>query len=145
MTTPREKVRHGLLLDGLGDPLDLNAVDWHVKQQNPAASPSEVQDETLEVIRSLVSDGLFKLGSAKVLGAHPGGVATEGERFVPWNEPLDHAMRKISHVYVKHYDDPERWMYSASLQLTDKGEQLARSIEDKDIAGYRRSVSGRDE
>lgn len=137
MTTPREKVRNGLLLDALGDPLDLNAVDWHVRQQNPSASPSEVQDETLEVIRSLVSDGLFRLGGAKVLGEHPGGVATEGERFVPWNESLDHSIHKISHAYVKHYDDPERWMYSAYLQLTDKGRELARSIENKDIQGYR--------
>lgn len=137
MTTPRGKVRHGLLLDALGDPLDLNAVDWHVRQQNPSASPSAVQNETLEVIRSLVSDGLFQLGGAKVLGEHPGGVATEGEGFVPWKEPLDHSMHKITHTYVKHYDDPERWMYSAYLQLTDKGRELARSIEDKDIQGYR--------
>ncbi len=137
MTTPREKVRDGLLLDGLGDPLDLNAVDRHVKHQNPSASVSEIQNETLEVIRSLVSDGLFILGGSVMEGPHPAGVATEGERFVPWNQSLDHAMHKISHVYLKHYDDPERWMYSAWLQLTDKGEELARSIEDKDIQGYR--------
>lgn len=137
MNTPREKVCRGLLLDGLGDPLDLNAVDWHVKQQNPSASPSEVQNETLEVIRSLVSDGLFRLGGAAVIGEHPGGVATEGERFIPWSQSLDHSMHKISHVYLKHYNDPERWMYSAYLQLTAKGERLARSIEEKDIQGYR--------
>lgn len=137
MTTLREKVCRGLLLDALGDPLDLNAVDWHVRQQNPSASRSEIQNETLEVMRSLVSDGLFRLGGAKVLGPHPGGVATEGERFVSWDQSLDHSMHKITHVYLKHYDDPERWMYSAWLQLTDKGEELARSIEDKDIQGYR--------
>jgi hypothetical protein len=137
MSTAREKVRHGLLLDALGDPLDLNAVDWHVKQQNPSATPSEVQNETLEVIRSLVSDGLFRLGGEVVLGEHLGGVATEGERFVAWDDPLDHSIRKISHVYVRHYDDPERWMYSAYMQLTDEGEQLAQSLERKDIASYR--------
>jgi hypothetical protein len=95
------------------------------------------QNETLEVIRSLVSDGLFRLGGAAVLGEHLGGVATEGERFVPWNQPLDHSMHKISRVYVRHYDDPERWMYSAFMELTDNGEQLARSLERKDIASYR--------
>lgn len=57
MRDAREKVRHGLLLDALGDPVDLNSIDWHVRQQNPSATPSEVQNETLEVIRSLVSEG----------------------------------------------------------------------------------------
>ncbi len=138
MSTPREMLRHGLLLNGLGKLVDLNAVDWHVRQQNPSASPSEVQNETLEVIRSLVSDGLFRLGGVHAEGEHLGGVVSAGsERFDPWDRPLDHTMHKISHVYVKHYDDPERWMYSAWLQLTDKGEQLARSIEEKDIEGYR--------
>jgi hypothetical protein len=130
-------VRHGLLLDALGDPVDLNGVDWHVRQQNPSATPAEVQDETLEVIRSLVTDGLFRLGSEVVLGKHLGGVASEGERFVAWSHPLDRSLHKISQVYVKHYDDPERWMYSAFLELTDKGEQVARSLEREDIESYR--------
>jgi hypothetical protein len=138
MSDGREKVRHGLLLDALGDPVDLNSIDWHVRQQNPSATPSEVQNETLEVIRSLLSDGLFRLGGEVVLGEHPGGVATEGERFVGWNQSLDHSLRKISHTYVKHYDDPQKWMYSAFMELTDKGEQLARSLEQKDIDSYRR-------
>lgn len=138
MSEPREKVRHGLLLDALGDPVDLNSIDWHVRQQNPSATPSQVQDETLEVIRSLVSDGLFTLGGEAVIGEQPGGAASEGERFVEWNRSLDHSLRKISHTYVKHYDDPERWMYAASMELTDKGERLARSLEQKDIDSYRR-------
>lgn len=138
MSDAREMVCHGLLLDALGDPVDLNAVDWHVRQHLPSATPSEVQNETLEIIRSLVSDGLFRLGGASVLGERLGGVATEGEQFVPWNEPLDHLMHKISRVYVKHYDDPERWMYSAFMELTDKGEQVARSLEQKDIDSYRK-------
>lgn len=138
MSTPREVVRHGLLLDGLGKLLDLNAVDWHVRRQNPSASPSEVQHETLEVIRSLVSEGLFRVGGVNSEGEHLGGVVSAGgERFDHWDRPLDHTMSKIAHLYVRHYDDPQRWMYSAWLQLTDKGEQLARSIEEKDIEGYR--------
>lgn len=131
MSTPREKACHGLLLDGLGNILDLNAVDWHVRQQNPTASPSEVQNEALEVIRSLVSDGLVRLGGMTQEREH------SPERFIAWNDPLDHSIHKISHVYVRHYDDPERWMYSVWLQVTDKGEQLAQSIEKKDLEGYR--------
>jgi hypothetical protein len=127
MSTAREKVRNELLLDSLGKPVDLNAVDYHVRQQNPSASPPEVQNETLEIIRSLVSDGLFRLGA----------VSEKGEQFVAWNQPLDHSMHKISRVYVRHYDDPEKWMFSAWMELTDKGEQLARSREEKDIDSYK--------
>lgn len=137
MSDAREVVRHALLLDALGDPVDLNSVDWHVKQHNPSATPAEVQSETLQVIRSLVGDGLFRLGGEAVLGEHLGGVATEGERFVPWNQSLEDSLHKISHVYIRHYDDPEKWMYAAFLQLTDKGEQLARSMEHKDVESYR--------
>ena len=31
---------------------------------------------------------------------------------------------------VRHYDDPEEWMFTAWMALTDKGEQLARSLEE---------------
>ncbi len=46
-------------------------------------------------------------------------------RFVAWKRSLDHSMQKISHVYVRHYDEPTKWMFAASLELTDKGEQFA--------------------
>jgi hypothetical protein len=57
MSTPREQARNGLLVDGLSNPLDLNAIDWHIRRQNPSASPSAIQNETLELIRCLVSGG----------------------------------------------------------------------------------------
>ncbi len=102
MSTARDELRNGLLLDALGKPLDLNAVDWHVRHRNPSAPVGE-----------------------------------KDERFVAWNKSLDHSIHKISYDYVKHYDDPERWMFSAWLSLTAKGELLARSIEEKDIDSYR--------
>jgi hypothetical protein len=46
-------------------------------------------------------------------------------------------MKKISHVYVRHYDEPTKWMFAAWLELTDKGERFARAREEKDIASYR--------
>jgi hypothetical protein len=127
MSTAREAMRNGLLLEALGKPIDLNAVDWHVRHRNPSTSPSEVQDETLELIRAVVSEGLFRLGS----------VSEKGDRFVAWKRSLDHSIHRISHVYVKHYDDPERWMFAAWLSLTAKGEQLAQCLEEKDIDLYR--------
>jgi hypothetical protein len=126
MSTSRDEVRNGLLLDALGKPVDLNAVDWHVRHTNPSPTPSEVQNETLEIIRALVSEGLFTLGA----------VGERDELFVAWNKPLDHSIHKISHAYVKHYDDPEKWMFSAWLSLNAKGELRARSLEEKDINSY---------
>jgi hypothetical protein len=123
----REVVRNQLLLDALSGPIDLNAVDWRVKHQHSSASPPEVQNETLDAIREWVNDGLFRLGT-------PSGKA---KRFVAWHHSIDHSLHKISHAYVGRYDDPEKWMYSAWLALTAKGELLARSIETKDIDGYR--------
>ena len=127
MSTVRDAMRNGLLLEALGKPVDLNAVDWHVRHRNPSAPPSEVQNQTLELIRDVVSEGLFRLGS----------VSEKDDRFVAWRRSLDHSIHKISHLYVKHYDDPERWMFSAWLSLTAKGEELAQCLEDKDIDLYR--------
>jgi hypothetical protein len=127
MSTAGGAVRTGLLLEGLGKPVDLNAVDWHVRHRNPSASPSEIQNETLELIRAVVSDGLFRLGS----------VGEKDERFVAWRRSLDHSIHKISHVYVNHYEDPVRWMFAAWLSLIAKAGQLAQCLEEKDIDLYR--------
>lgn len=123
--TTTEMIRDNLLLKGLGRPVPLNAVDWKVKQQNPSASDAQVQKQTLETIRTLVDDGLFRLGDVNKF------------RFIASKRPLDRSMHKISHRYVGHYDDPRRWMFSAWMTLTDKGQQLALSLEERAIDLYR--------
>jgi hypothetical protein len=123
--TTTEMIRDNLLLKGLGRPVPLNAIDWKIKQQNPSASDAQVQKETLETIRTLVNDGLFRLGDVNKF------------RFVASKRPLDRSMHKISHRYVGHYDDPRRWMFSAWMKLTDKGQQLALSLEERAIDSYR--------
>ena len=123
----REVVRNQLLLDALAGPIDLNAVDWRVRHQHPSASPVEVQNETLDAIREWVTDGWFRLGER----------SGKTHRFTAWRRSLDHSLHKISHAYVRHYGDPEKWMFAVWLALTAKGEQLARSLEQKDIDGYR--------
>ena len=132
MSATREALRNDLLLEALGKPIDLNAVDWHVKHHNPSASTLDVQHETLDAIREWVTDGLVKLGA----------LTGESQRFAAWHHSLDHSLHEISHNYVKHYDDPEKWMYSVWLSLTAKGELLARSLEEKDIDGYRPKAPG---
>jgi hypothetical protein len=123
--TTTQLIRDNLLLKGLGRPVALNAVDWKIKQQNPSASDAQVQRETLETIRTLVDDGLFRLGDVNKF------------RFVASKQPLDRSIRRISHRYVGHYDDPKRWMFSAWMKLTDKGQQLALSLEERAIDSYR--------
>jgi hypothetical protein len=58
-------------------------------------------------------------------------------RFVASKRPLDRSIPKISHRYVGHYDDPRRWMFSAWMKLTDKGQELALSLEERAIDSYR--------
>jgi hypothetical protein len=126
----RDVVRNQLLIDALGGPIDLNLVDRRIKHENSSASALEVQNETLDAIREWVTDELFRIGA-------PEG---KSQRFSAWHHSLEHSLHKISHNYVKHYDDPERWMFSAWLALTGKGELLARSLEEKDIDGYRQKT-----
>jgi hypothetical protein len=130
--TTTEIVRDNLLLKGLSRPVPLNAIDWKVKQQNPSASDTQVQQATLETIRSLVDDGLFRLGDV------------HKRRFVVSKQPLDRSINKISHRYVGHYDDPKRWMYLAWMKLTDKGQQLALSLEEQGIDSYREHEAAQD-
>jgi hypothetical protein len=65
-------------------------------------------------------------------------------RFVSSKRPLDRSMHQISHQYVDHYDDPKRWMFSAWMRLTSKGQQLALSLEQRAVDSYRDSWAGAD-
>jgi hypothetical protein len=130
--TTSDKIRENLLVKGLGRPVALNAVDWKIKQDHPSAPVSEIQDETLEVIRTLVDDGLFTLG------------AVHKHRFVSSKRSLDRSMHRISRRYVGHYDRPEGWMFAAWMKLTDRGEQLALSLEQRVFDSYRDSWASSD-
>ena len=120
MTTALERVRRELLLGALEGPLPLTAVDSCVTQQNRSAPDTEVQHATLETIRWLVGEGLVVLGD----------VSGETGRLVVWSGSLEESMQKISDLYVHNYDDPGAWIWSAWLELTDKGEQVARALRD---------------
>ena len=110
--TTSEKIRENLLIKGLGRPVALNAVDWKIKQDHPSASISEVQDETLEVIRTLVDDGLFTLGAVRkhrFVSSKPSPGSLDAPNFPP---------------YVGHYERPESWMFAAWMKLTDRANNL---------------------
>jgi hypothetical protein len=120
MTNALERVRRELLLGALEGPVPLTAVDSCVTQQDRSAPVTEVQNATLETIRSLVGEGLVVLGD----------VSGETGRLVAWSGSLEESMQKISDLYVVNYDDPGAWIWSAWFELTRKGEQVARALQE---------------
>jgi hypothetical protein len=74
----------------------------------------EAQVLTLDMIRELVSEGLFVLG-----------VPTRHGGFDAWNLPLDVAMTKVEDAYVKNFDDRWGWTTMAWIDQTEKGKKLA--------------------
>src|ERR1700761_8703312 len=119
MTNALEKVRTELLLGALDGALPLTAVDSCVTQHKQGAPASEVQEATLKTIHSLVDEGLLVLGD----------MSGETGRLAPWSASLEESMRKVSDAYVVRYDDPDAWIWSAWLELTDKGKQVAQTLQ----------------
>ncbi|WP_245846959.1 hypothetical protein [Mycobacterium szulgai] len=76
-----------------------------------------MQQLALNMIRELVNEGLFDIGSIEGTRRHP--------YFEPWNLPLDEAMAKIEDAYINHFDDPWGWQTMCWLNPTDKGKELA--------------------
>ena len=113
--TPRESV----LLRGLDDWVALEAVHSAVAEANGGAPTSVVQDETLALIRSLVDEGLFRLGD----------LATANQEFSAWGSSLDESIERIRDVYISNFDDQNVWPWYCWLDLTEKGEQVANEIE----------------
>jgi hypothetical protein len=92
-----------------------------VTENNPGAPVSEVQDQAILLIRSLISEGLFDVGD----------LSGRGAQFVAWDTPLDESMQRIHDLYVKRFDDKSDWPWAVWLKLTDKGESVARSVAER--------------
>jgi hypothetical protein len=103
-----------VLLDGLDHLVCLAHVHCLVPRQHPLASDPELQGETMGAVRFLVRSGLAEVGYRG-----PGG------RFVA--EPLDVAMQEVHDAYVRHYDQPDDWIWCCWLHLTPAGRRFARS------------------
>jgi len=113
-TTARE-----LLTSGLDDWVHLYEVHAQVARDNPHATTAQVQQKTLDTIRSLVAQGLFDVGD---LGG-PGG------EFAAWTTPLDESIRRIAAAYIGHFDDESAWIWKFWLALTDQGRRTAEAIQ----------------
>jgi hypothetical protein len=111
--------REEVLLRGLIDWVALQRIHSRVARENAGEPLAVVQDKVLDLIRSLVTDGLFKLGD----------LATEDNRFGAWDCPLDESIQRIRDVYVDNFDDETKWWFVCWLDSTEKGHQVAEAIE----------------
>lgn len=113
--------RDKVLLLGLVDWVPLERVHHEVAQANREASPRDVQRLTLDLIDSLVGQGLFVIGN----------LIDKGSRFEPWETSLPASIQRLREVYVDGYDDPDTWQWFCWLDLTEKGEKIALPLEEQ--------------
>jgi hypothetical protein len=111
--------RDEVLLRGLIDWVALSSVHGAVEQENPGEPLAVVQDKVLDLIRSLVTDGLFELGD----------LATPNHRFGAWNARLGESIQRVRDVYVNQFDDDPEWWFYCWLDPTEKGLKAAKAIE----------------
>jgi hypothetical protein len=120
-----KSARDEVLLRGLIDWVALERVHRRVARANPGKPVADIQNKTLDLIWSLVSDGMFELGD--LTGA--------GGRFAAWTAQLDESIRRIRHVYVTKFDHEEEWWFYCWLAITEKGLQAAEAIAARSITG----------
>ena len=117
--------RDEVLLRGLIDWVALERVHRRVAGENAGEPLATIQDKVLDLIHSLVTDGLFELGD----------LATPNHRFGAWDAPLDESIQRIRDVYVNQFDDDPEWWFYCWLKLTEKGRKLAEAIEANQDSG----------
>jgi hypothetical protein len=114
-----EFLRNELLLDGLAMCVPVAQVTSVMSREHLADTVAAEQNLVLRTIRSLLDDGLMKIGD--ILGA-------SDERVVPWDLSVDAAMDRVHDLFVGHYDEPSLWDLAIWLQLTPEGERLAQCL-----------------
>jgi hypothetical protein len=82
--------REEVLLRGLIDWVALERIHWIVARENLGETLSLIQEKVLDLIRSLVADGLYVVGD----------LTTEDHRFGAWDAPLDKSLQRIRDVYT---------------------------------------------
>ncbi|BBY25462.1 hypothetical protein MSTO_56670 [Mycobacterium stomatepiae] len=112
-------LRNELLLDGTAMCIPMAQVTAIISRENLADNVAAHQDLVLRTIRSLLDDGLMKIGD--IFGA-------SDERVVPWDLSIDAAMDRVRDLFVDHYDEPDLYDFRIWLQLNPAGEQAARAL-----------------
>lgn len=113
---PRDEV----LLLGLVDWVPLERMHQAVVDADPERPPAQTQQQTLNLINDLASEGLFTIGD----------LTGEGSRFAPWAMTIDQSLQRIRDVYVDGFDNPDYWFWFCWLDLTERGQRLAQPLED---------------
>lgn len=127
-------VRESVLLRGLSDWVALDRIHWDIARSMPNAPLVAIQTTTLDLIRSLVEEGLFEVGEV-----------TAGSGFMAWTTSLEESVTRIRRVYVERFDDRDRWPWYCWLNLTDKGEQVARGTAAKQVHDHRTRPNDRNQ
>jgi hypothetical protein len=115
----QDRLRMRLLSDAVGNCLPMAHVMSVMSREQLADTVAAEQNLVLRTIRSLLEEGLMKIGD--ILGA-------SDERVVPWDLSTDAAMDRVHDLFVGHYDEPSLWDLAIWLQLTPEGERLAQSL-----------------
>jgi hypothetical protein len=115
--------REESIWEGSDGDMSINQIHNNVAEHNPSASTSQVQQMTVDLVRSLLSDGLFELS--------PKAVKEDAslEEWIDW----------IRSLYVEHFDEPTKWWSSIWLYVTDKGRREADRIEETYFADAKRA------
>jgi|SRR6185437_8527881 len=111
--------RDEVLLRGLIDWVALERIHSIVAQENQDQPLAIIQDKVLSLIRSLVTEGLFEVGS----------LSSSNGRFSAWETTLDESIERIRDVYTSKFDDEPAWWFYCWLDATEKGQLAAKVIE----------------
>ncbi len=124
MSYAHDSAHAKILMEGLGGGVCLLAVHWHVQEANRQAYLPRIRATALSIVRSLLRDGLFELGT----------MAPNAHRFVPADDP-EAALREVRADYVDNFDI-FGWQYHWWLIITAQGRQLAEPL----ITAYQREL-----
>jgi hypothetical protein len=117
--TAQERLRTELLISALYDWVPLAEIDSRIIDNHITESLAAQQDFALQLIRSLVEDGLMEIGD----------LPDPGRKLITWDLPLDDALKRISDRFIGHYDDVAMWGFSVWLDLTEAGKRVATELE----------------
>ncbi|SHY53634.1 Uncharacterised protein [Mycobacteroides abscessus subsp. bolletii] len=113
-----------ILVEGLGGAVCLLAVHWHVQEANRQAYLPRIRATTLDIIRSLIGEALFELGT----------MTSHAHGFIPADDP-ETALHDVRTDYIDNFD-VFGWQYRWWLIITPQGRQIAEPL----ITTYQREL-----
>lgn len=110
----QDLLRAEILNSALYDWVPMREVQLDITENRLAETLEDQQELALSTIRSLLEDGLVKIGGLPEPGELP-----------DWGLPVDAAMDRLYDRYVTRHDDPVEWEFTTWLGLTDTGRRVA--------------------